>query len=163
MAAKQRKGPLARFTVLDLTRARSGPTAVRQLADWGANVIKIEEPGEKEGAMDDRRHGPDFHADAIGQPGALLRDGDGSVEHIHLKQEVTANGFLRFSERSIRHDTVLAYDLALRFEWIASDSGAFRLEAIKPRHPVVSDLLHLFRRKTFVPVRAAEDQHVSVV
>lgn len=60
MSEKQRKGPLARFTVLDLTRARSGPTAVRQLADWGANVIKIEEPGEKEGAVDDRRHGPDF-------------------------------------------------------------------------------------------------------
>jgi crotonobetainyl-CoA:carnitine CoA-transferase CaiB-like acyl-CoA transferase len=44
MAAKPRKGPFARFTVLDLTRARSGPTAVRQLSDWGANVIKIEEP-----------------------------------------------------------------------------------------------------------------------
>jgi crotonobetainyl-CoA:carnitine CoA-transferase CaiB-like acyl-CoA transferase len=36
--------PLSRFTVLDLTRVRSGPTAVRQLADWGANVIKIEAP-----------------------------------------------------------------------------------------------------------------------
>ena len=60
MAPDKRKGPLARFNVLDLTRARSGPTAVRQLADWGANVIKIEEPGDKEGAMDDRRHGPDF-------------------------------------------------------------------------------------------------------
>ena len=33
---------LARFTVLDLTRVRAGPTAVRQLADWGANVIKVE-------------------------------------------------------------------------------------------------------------------------
>ena len=33
--------PLSRFTVLDLTHARAGPTAVRQLADWGANVIKI--------------------------------------------------------------------------------------------------------------------------
>ncbi len=40
--------PLARFTVLDLTRVRSGPTAVRQFADWGANVIKIEEPGDAE-------------------------------------------------------------------------------------------------------------------
>jgi len=60
MAPDTRKGPLARFTVLDLTRARSGPTAVRQLSDWGANVIKIEEPGEKEGAVDDRRHGADF-------------------------------------------------------------------------------------------------------
>jgi formyl-CoA transferase len=37
---------LSRFTVLDLTRVRSGPTAVRQLADWGANVIKIDADGE---------------------------------------------------------------------------------------------------------------------
>jgi crotonobetainyl-CoA:carnitine CoA-transferase CaiB-like acyl-CoA transferase len=34
--------PLARFKVIDLTRARSGPTAVRQLADWGADVLKVE-------------------------------------------------------------------------------------------------------------------------
>jgi crotonobetainyl-CoA:carnitine CoA-transferase CaiB-like acyl-CoA transferase len=54
--------PLSRYTVLDLTRARAGPTAVRQLADWGANVIKIEEPGEQDGdgGPFDRRHGPDF-------------------------------------------------------------------------------------------------------
>jgi formyl-CoA transferase len=38
--------PLSRFTVIDLTRARSGPTAVRQLADWGADVVKVETPGE---------------------------------------------------------------------------------------------------------------------
>lgn len=36
--------PLSRFRVLDLTQARSGPTAVRQLADWGADVIRIEQP-----------------------------------------------------------------------------------------------------------------------
>jgi formyl-CoA transferase len=56
------KLPLSRYTVLDLTRARSGPTAVRQLADWGANVIKIEEPGQQDGdgGPFDRRHGSDF-------------------------------------------------------------------------------------------------------
>src|SRR6201746_109836 len=33
---------LSRFPVLDLPRVRCGPTCVRQLADWGANVIKID-------------------------------------------------------------------------------------------------------------------------
>lgn len=54
--------PLSRFTVIDLTRVRSGPTAVRQLADWGANVIKVEVPpalenGEGPGGS---REGSDF-------------------------------------------------------------------------------------------------------
>ena len=37
--------PLEDITVLDLSIARAGPTAVRQLADWGANVVRIESPG----------------------------------------------------------------------------------------------------------------------
>ncbi|PYM67339.1 MAG: formyl-CoA transferase, partial [Candidatus Rokuibacteriota bacterium] len=41
--------PLEHVTVVDLTRARSGPTAVRQLADMGANVIKVEAREEIEG------------------------------------------------------------------------------------------------------------------
>ncbi len=52
------KLPLSRFTVIDLTRARSGPTAVRQLADWGAEVFKIESPGDESDIGS--RHGSDF-------------------------------------------------------------------------------------------------------
>jgi len=37
--------PLERFKVLDLTRLRSGPTAVRQFADWGAQVLMVETKG----------------------------------------------------------------------------------------------------------------------
>jgi formyl-CoA transferase len=53
--------PLSRVKVLDLTRARAGPTAVRQLVDWGAEAIKIEMPGGRAGdGMGGNRHGFDF-------------------------------------------------------------------------------------------------------
>jgi formyl-CoA transferase len=52
--------PLDDFTVIDLTAHRAGPTAVRQLADWGANVIKVEAPGSGVDATGSRRDGPDF-------------------------------------------------------------------------------------------------------
>ena len=53
--------PLDDVFVLDLTRARAGPTAARQLADWGADVLKLEEPGDRrtEG-ITGGRNTPDF-------------------------------------------------------------------------------------------------------
>ncbi len=62
MAFPRASKALSRFTVLDLTRVRAGPTCVRQLADWGANVIKIDAlmedaGGEQPGGP---RRGSDF-------------------------------------------------------------------------------------------------------
>jgi formyl-CoA transferase len=57
-----RQGPLSRFKVIDLTRARAGPTAARHFADWGADVIKVEMPqdGDEDAMMGGVRDGPDF-------------------------------------------------------------------------------------------------------
>jgi len=62
MAFPRASQALSRFTVLDLTRVRAGPTCVRQLADWGANVVKIDALLEDAGGeqLGGPRHGADF-------------------------------------------------------------------------------------------------------
>ena len=54
--------PLSRFKVIDLTLARAGPSCVRTLADWGADVIRIEPPPSDADASElvGRRDGSDF-------------------------------------------------------------------------------------------------------
>jgi formyl-CoA transferase len=54
--------PLGDVRVIDLTIARAGPTCVRQLADWGADVIRVEPPADPAapGLSGDTRHGCDF-------------------------------------------------------------------------------------------------------
>lgn len=47
-----RKGPLSRFTILDASRVRAGPTAIRTFADLGARVIKLEIPPGAPGGDD---------------------------------------------------------------------------------------------------------------
>lgn len=51
--------PLAHLRVLDLTIARAGPVAVRLLADWGADVVRIDAPPGQERGIGSRRHGSD--------------------------------------------------------------------------------------------------------
>jgi len=52
--------PLSGFKVLDLTIARAGPTAVRLLADWGAEVTRVEPPALKHrGSVTGRRRNSD--------------------------------------------------------------------------------------------------------
>jgi crotonobetainyl-CoA:carnitine CoA-transferase CaiB-like acyl-CoA transferase len=61
MAFPRASQALSRFTVLDLTRVRAGPTCARQFADWGANVIKIDAVMEDGGeSLGGPRRGADF-------------------------------------------------------------------------------------------------------
>ena len=54
--------PLSRFKVIDLTLARAGPSCVRTLADWGADVIRVEPPPDDADANElvGKRDGSDF-------------------------------------------------------------------------------------------------------
>ena len=52
--------PLSGLIVLDLTLARAGPTCVRHLADWGAEIIRVEAPVGTGEDVIGRRHGSDF-------------------------------------------------------------------------------------------------------
>jgi len=83
---------LSRFTILDLSRVRAGPTAVRQLADWGANVIKIEEPSSLSGEeqLGGARHNGDFQN--------LHRNKRAMT--LNLKSEDGKSAFLRMVEKA---------------------------------------------------------------
>src|SRR6476660_619799 len=61
-AAETSRLPLSRFKVIDLTLARARPSCVRTLADWGADVIRVEPPPSDADANElvGRRDGSDF-------------------------------------------------------------------------------------------------------
>src|SRR5258707_10606233 len=88
---------LQRFRVIDLTQVRAGPTACRQLADWGADVIQVQMPDHMRG--DDTLGGQDGsdyqythrnkrsitldlkQADGIATLKRLIAGADGGVEN----------------------------------------------------------------------------------
>lgn len=65
MQERNNAGALAGIRVLDLSRILAGPSATQLLGDLGADVIKVERPGEGD---DTRRWGPPYIPDTEGRP-----------------------------------------------------------------------------------------------
>ena len=101
--------PLARFRVLDLTRVRSGPTAVRQLADWGADVIKIEAP-EGEAELSGGRQGSDFQNLQRNKRSLALDLKREEGRAILLKAAESADVFVENFRPRVKHRLGIAYE-----------------------------------------------------
>src|SRR5215471_7485240 len=101
--------PLTGLRVLDLTLARAGPTCVRHLADWGADIIRVEPPGTNEG-FGGSRDGFDFvNLHRNKRSIALdLKDADGHAAFLALVK--TADVLVENMRAQVKHRLKIAYD-----------------------------------------------------
>ena len=107
--------PLSHISVLDLTAHRAGPTAVRQLADWGADVIKIEPPppeseGGKTDAMGGHRHGFDFQNLHRNKKAMTLNLKSPEGHAIFMKLAAKADVIVENYRSDVKHRLKVDYD-----------------------------------------------------
>jgi len=128
---------LSHLTVLDLTRVRAGPTAVRQLADWGAKVVKIEMPA----AMDEGegvggpRDGSDFRNVHRNKRGMTLNlksaEGVAILKKLVAQADVLVENFRPDVKRKlgIDYETMTAVNPRLIYASISGygEDGPYRL------------------------------------
>ena len=101
---------LDHITVLDLTRVRSGPTCVRQLADWGANVIRIETPSEAGSDMGGTRDSSDFQNLQRNKRSMVLDLKSEAGRNIFLKMAQTADVIVENYRPDVKHRLGIDYD-----------------------------------------------------
>jgi formyl-CoA transferase len=102
--------PLSSITVLDLTLARAGPTCVRHLADWGANVIRIEPPVAEGEEISGNRDGFDFqnlHRNKRTMT-LNLKSPEGHAAFMRLVE--TADVIIENMRASVKHRLKIAWD-----------------------------------------------------
>jgi formyl-CoA transferase len=100
--------PLSGITVLDLTLARAGPTCVRHLADWGADVIRIEPPGGDDIAGN--RHGFDFQNLHRNKRAIRLNLKDPAGHEAFMRLARTADVVVENMRAEVKHRLKVAYD-----------------------------------------------------
>jgi len=121
----QPSSALGEYLVLDLTRVRSGPTCVRQLADWGADVIKIEAPADTS-EMGGPRAGPDFQNLHRNKRSLTLNLKSDAGKDIFMKLAAKADVIVENFRPDVKHRLGIDYDsLAAKNEGLvyASISG----------------------------------------
>lgn len=106
---------LDHITVLDLTRVRSGPTCVRQLADWGANVIKIETPSSEGADMGGTRDSSDFQNLQRNKRSMVLDLKSDEGRGIFLKLAETADVIVENYRPDVKHRLGIDYDTIKAF------------------------------------------------
>jgi formyl-CoA transferase len=105
------KLPLAQIKVLDLTLHRAGPTCARQLADWGADVIKIETPGGAKGdAIGTNRDGADYQNLHRNKRAMTLNLKSEEGRGIFLKLAETADVVIENYRSDVKHRLGIDYD-----------------------------------------------------
>ncbi len=102
--------PLSRITVLDLTLARAGPTCVRHLADWGANVIRIEPPSTGGEDIGGPRDGPDFQNLHRNKRAIRLDLKAPEGRKAFMRLAVRADVIVENMRASVKHRLRIAYD-----------------------------------------------------
>ena len=106
---------LDHITVLDLTRVRSGPTCVRQLADWGANVIKIETPSEAGSDMGGTRDSSDFQNLQRNKRSMVLNLKSEEGKAIFLKMAASADVIVENYRPDVKHRLGIDYETIKAF------------------------------------------------
>ena len=109
-ASTEVRMPLSRITVLDLTLARAGPTCVRHLADWGANVIRIEPPDTGAEDIAGNRHGFDFQNLHRNKRAIRLNLKDPEGHAAFMKLVATADVIIENMRAAVKHRLKVSFD-----------------------------------------------------
>ena len=102
--------PLSGLTVLDLTLARAGPTCVRHLADWGADVIRIEPPVSAGEDIGGARLGFDFQNLHRNKKTINLDLKSPEGHAAFVKLAATADVLVENMRSSVKHRLKISYD-----------------------------------------------------